>query len=54
MIKRETIILPIVGVISALIGGLTLRYVILAAGSHAIMISPALQQLIDGVYYFVP
>jgi formate-dependent nitrite reductase membrane component NrfD len=54
IIKREIVILPVVGVIAALIGGFTLRYVILAAGSHAIMTSPALQQLIDGVYYFVP
>ena len=45
-------VLPSIGVICALVGGFTLRYVILASGIHEAFVSPATDQAIQGILFF--
>ena len=40
-------------IVLVLVGGLALRYVILAAGIHAVSVSPDVAQAIQGVYALV-
>lgn len=51
--KQISTALPVVGGTCALIGGFTLRFVILAAGIHAALVSPALLQAVEGVSMFI-
>lgn len=44
---------PIISALCALLGGFTLRYVILAAGIHGVMISPEAVQALKGIFFFV-
>lgn len=51
--KQIATALPVVGGACALVGGFTLRFVILAAGIHAALVSPALLQAVEGVSIFL-
>jgi len=53
LVKRATVVLPLVGIAAALLGGFTLRFVVLSAGLHASISSPGLQQIFDGIH-FIP
>jgi formate-dependent nitrite reductase membrane component NrfD len=53
LVKRATVVLPLVGIAPALLGGFILRFVILSAGLHASLSSPGLQQILDGIT-FIP
>jgi len=53
LFKRPKIVLHMVGVVSGLLGGLFLRFVVLSAGLHASLSIPAIQQILDGVN-FIP
>jgi len=46
-------VIPCCSAICTLIGGITLRFVILAAGIHAILLSPAADQALRGLFYFL-
>lgn len=51
---RATVsVMPIVGGACALVGGFTLRFVVLAAGVHAALVSPAALQAAQGIMFFV-
>lgn len=45
--------LPVAGGACALVGGFTLRFVVLAAGIHAALVSPAVLQAVEGVSIFL-
>jgi len=50
---KRSRLLPITAALAVLIGGYTLRYVIVAAGIHAALTSPVAEQAMHGIYYFV-
>jgi formate-dependent nitrite reductase membrane component NrfD len=52
--NRAAIVIPLIGLFSCLVGGWTLRYVVLAAGLPASLSSPAWEQLQDGVRLLLP
>ena len=49
----QAAVIPIVGVVSCLIGGWTLRFLILSAGLPNALTSPAFSQALDGVKWLV-
>ncbi|MDX9832660.1 MAG: NrfD/PsrC family molybdoenzyme membrane anchor subunit [Anaerolineae bacterium] len=49
--KKAALVVPLVGATSCLIGGWTLRFVILSAGLPAMLTSPAMQQMLEGIKY---
>lgn len=51
--KRAAFVVPLIGLLSCLIGGWTLRYLVLSAGLPQMLASPALEQILQGVK-FVP
>jgi len=51
--KKMVVAIPVLGAVCALIGGFALRYVILAAGVHDPLVSPAFKQAVDGVLFFI-
>lgn len=51
--KQMAVALPVAGGACALVGGFTLRFVVLAAGVHAALVSPALLQAVEGVSTFL-
>jgi formate-dependent nitrite reductase membrane component NrfD len=51
--KLQAAVVPLVGVVSCLIGAWTLRFVVLAAGLPQSLTSPAFSQALDGVRFFV-
>lgn len=53
LVKQATVVLPLAGIASALLGGLILRFVVVSAGLHASLSSPGLQQILDGIT-FIP
>ncbi|MCL2750552.1 MAG: polysulfide reductase NrfD [Coriobacteriia bacterium] len=50
---RHNRVLPLSGAFALLIGGFTLRYVIVAAGIHAALTHPVAEQAMHGFYFFV-
>ncbi len=53
LFKRPKIALHMVGIASGLLGGFILRFVVLSAGLHSSLSSPAMQQILDGIN-FIP
>ena len=51
--KRVTVVMSLVGIVSCLAGGWTLRFVVLSAGLPASLSSPALMQIFEGIR-FIP
>lgn len=51
--QRAALVVPLIGLISCLIGGWTLRYLVLSAGLPQMLASPALEQILQGVK-FIP
>lgn len=51
--KRAAVVVPLIGLVSCLIGGWTLRYLVLSAGLPQMLASPALEQILQGVK-FIP
>lgn len=54
--KKDAALVPAVpvgGAACALVGGFTLRFLVLAAGLHAALVSPAALQAVQGVLLFV-
>lgn len=50
----KSVALPVGGAAGALIGGFTLRYIVLSAGIHAVLISPVFTQAMSGTILFIP
>jgi len=50
--SKARIIIPVCAAACTLIGGFTLRYVVLAAGIHHILINPAVVEALKGSYFF--
>jgi len=51
--KRAAFIVPLIGLTSCLIGGWTLRFLVLSAGLPQSLSSPAFSQALDGVRWFI-
>jgi formate-dependent nitrite reductase membrane component NrfD len=51
--KKAAIIVPVIGLVSCLIGGWTLRLVVLSAGLSATVSSPSLEQIQEGMRLFL-
>lgn len=45
---------PVIGMVACLLGGWTLRYIVLSAGLRAALVSPEMFQAIDGIRYYIP
>lgn len=50
---RHHKVVPIGGAVCTLIGGLCLRYVIVSAGIHGVLVSPVAEQAMRGVYQLI-
>ena len=50
--SKAQIVVPVCAAACTLIGGLTLRYVVLAAGVHHILVNPAAVEALKGSYFF--
>ena len=51
--KQAAFVVPLIGLLSCLIGGWTLRYLVLSAGLPSSLASPAFSQALDGVRIFL-
>ena len=51
--KKAAFVVPLIGLTSCLIGGWTLRYLVLSAGLPASLASPAFSQALAGVRFFM-
>jgi len=51
--KKAAFFVPLFGLLSCLIGGWTLRYLVLSAGFPQSLSSPAFSQVLDGVRWFI-
>jgi formate-dependent nitrite reductase membrane component NrfD len=52
--KQATLVVPSIGLASCLVGGWTLRFLVLSAGLPQALSSPALQQILQGSVRFLP